>query len=142
MDNVTSQHAVMQLTFRPEIGRVSHQSRMQFSENDCGCIAILAPGHSRGAGLKQVLLRMFLHRCLAKCCSTRLCIATTLIHVLPRRVPLPALTLLRPALWSACRASANMLTRWAIAHPVAAIAHPVTRIFAILPTQWKTHKNA
>ena len=30
------------------------------------------------------------------------------------------------------RASANMLTGWAIAHAVAAIAHPVTGIFWIL----------
>ena len=35
------------------------------------------------------------------------------------------------------RASANMLTGWAIAHAVAAIAHPVTGIFWILPSKGK-----
>ena len=37
--------------------------------------------------------------------------------------------------WVCGRASANMLIWWAIAHAVAAIAHPVTGIFWILPTQ-------
>ena len=35
------------------------------------------------------------------------------------------------------RASAKMLTWWAIAHAVDSIAHPVTGISWILPTQWK-----
>ena len=39
--------------------------------------------------------------------------------------------------WGKCRASANKLTGWTIAHPVATIAHPVNRNSMILPTQWK-----
>ena len=35
------------------------------------------------------------------------------------------------------RASAKMLTVWGIAHAVDDIAHPVTGISWILPTQWK-----